>query len=187
VTASHLFTTATIIRKHRKQRCRSPSHACRCILGNVARVGDHHCDRLADIMNLVFEQALFACVALRWPDSAIASALAGGASDREDRLQREPHGPRELPVPLFYRDHKTWHGREANVPKQACKSPGSFISSTKRPLPASKAGSSSRFTCAPKHFALIFRLPSYADQTISDHKAFAKAVRDGRIQAIVEQ
>ena len=27
----------------------------------------------------------------------------------------------------------------------------------------------------------------YADQTIGDHKAFAKAIRDGRIQAITDQ
>jgi hypothetical protein len=26
----------------------------------------------------------------------------------------------------------------------------------------------------------------YADQTIGDHKVFAKAIREGRIQAIVE-
>jgi hypothetical protein len=27
----------------------------------------------------------------------------------------------------------------------------------------------------------------YADQTIGDHKAFVKAIREGRIQAIVEE
>jgi len=42
-------------------------------------------------------------------------------------------------------------------------------------------GSSGTFDDAVCEFAV-----SYADQTISDHKAFAKAVRDGRIRAITE-
>jgi hypothetical protein len=43
-------------------------------------------------------------------------------------------------------------------------------------------GSSRIFDNAICDFAV-----DYADQTISDHKAFAKAIRDGRIEAIVEQ
>jgi uncharacterized protein (DUF2252 family) len=43
-------------------------------------------------------------------------------------------------------------------------------------------GSGETFDDAICEFAV-----DYADQTISDHKAFAKAIRDGRIQAIVEQ
>jgi Uncharacterized protein conserved in bacteria (DUF2252) len=42
-------------------------------------------------------------------------------------------------------------------------------------------GSSGVFDDAISDFAI-----SYADQAISDHKAFAKAIRDGRIQAILE-
>jgi uncharacterized protein (DUF2252 family) len=42
-------------------------------------------------------------------------------------------------------------------------------------------GSGETFDDAICEFAV-----SYADQTISDHKAFAKAIRDGRIRAIVE-
>ena len=43
-------------------------------------------------------------------------------------------------------------------------------------------GSGETFDDAICEFAV-----DYADQTISDHKAFAKAIREGRIQAIVEQ
>ena len=42
-------------------------------------------------------------------------------------------------------------------------------------------GSGETFDDAICEFAV-----SYADQTIGDHKAFAKAIRDGRIRAIVE-
>jgi hypothetical protein len=43
-------------------------------------------------------------------------------------------------------------------------------------------GSSTIFDNAICDFAV-----AYADQTISDHKAFAAAIRDGRIQAILER
>jgi hypothetical protein len=43
-------------------------------------------------------------------------------------------------------------------------------------------GSSTIFDNAICDFAV-----DYADQTISDHKAFAAAIRGGRIDAIVEQ
>ena len=43
-------------------------------------------------------------------------------------------------------------------------------------------GSSRIFDNAICDFAV-----DYADQTISDHKAFAKAIRDGRIQAIMDR
>ena len=43
--------------------------------------------------------------------------------------------------------------------KQACSVPGNFTSSTKRPRPASSAGSSSRVTRAPKCFAPIVSSP----------------------------
>jgi uncharacterized protein (DUF2252 family) len=43
-------------------------------------------------------------------------------------------------------------------------------------------GSSTMFEEAICEFAV-----DYADQTIADHKAFAKAMRDGRVEAIIEQ
>ena len=43
-------------------------------------------------------------------------------------------------------------------------------------------GSGQTFDDAIREFAV-----NYPDQTISDHKAFAKAIREGRIQAITEQ
>jgi uncharacterized protein (DUF2252 family) len=43
-------------------------------------------------------------------------------------------------------------------------------------------GSGKTFDDAICEFAV-----EYADQTISDHKSFAKAIRHGRIQAVVEQ
>ena len=43
-------------------------------------------------------------------------------------------------------------------------------------------GSSTIFDNAICDFAV-----DYADQTISDHKAFAAAIRGGRIQAILER
>jgi hypothetical protein len=42
-------------------------------------------------------------------------------------------------------------------------------------------GSGETFDDAVCEFAV-----AYADQTVSDHRAFAKAIRDGRVQAVVE-
>jgi hypothetical protein len=47
---------------------------------------------------------------------------------------------------------------------------------------SSYMGSGETFDDAICEFAV-----DYADQTISDHRAFAKAITDGRIQAIIER
>ena len=127
----------------------------RGVLGEIARIGDHDGDRLADVTGFIARQCRLrprrrdGRIGRKHRDRHPAHRLGqvvGG---------RAPHGRRASPWPRCCRCARSNACACGERTKQACSRPGSFRSSTKRPRPDSSAGSSSRFTRAPKCFAPI--------------------------------
>ena len=146
------------------------------VLGDVAAVGDHHRDRLADIADLVARQGelrarrLDGRVGHQHRDRLLA--MRAGRSSRGEHGVHAGHAP--VPPMRRSRGSSRAHAGCARSRHAAC--PASSMSSTKRPRPVSSAGSSRRATRAPKCFAPMAGYPVNAHRRARDDTRLRRCI-----------